>query len=208
MTGESRIPRSSAASPPSAAGDATPVVAEDKASLRKALHALRRALDPAVKQEWDARICEQLMAWWRHNKFENIGVYWPLAGEPDLLPAYGHLAAAGVRLALPVVLEKNAILGFAEWQPGEAMECDRMGVAVPKDLRAVERPEALVIPCLGFNAHGYRLGYGGGYYDRTLEAEPRPLTLGIAYAHSAAVFPDAPHDVALDLVITERTAPR
>ncbi|MGZ8289434.1 MAG: 5-formyltetrahydrofolate cyclo-ligase [Telluria sp.] len=172
------------------------------------MQALRRSLDPVRKQEWDARICASLLAWWRDNKPAAIGVYWPLAGEPDLLPAYAHLAAAGVRLALPVVLEKNAILGFAEWQPGEEMVCDRMGVAVPKDLRSVERPAALVIPCLGFNPHGYRLGYGGGYYDRTLEAEPRPVTVGIAYAYSAAGFPDAPHDVALDVIITEQSSPR
>ena len=205
MTGESRITCGSEGLPPCTPGETTASLQADKAALRKALTAARRALDEATKQAWDAQICSKLMAWWRHNRVMDIGVYWPLAGEPDLMPAYEHLAAAGVRLALPVVLQKNAILGFAEWLPGEEMVCDRMGVAVPKDLRAVERPGALVIPCLGFNAHGYRLGYGGGYYDRTLEAEPRPLTLGIAYAHSAADFPDAPHDVALDLIITEQS---
>ena len=108
-----------------------------------------------------------------------------------------------MRLALPVVLERHAALGFAEWVPGEAMLADRMGVAVPAALRMVERPPALLIPCLGFNAGRYRLGYGGGFYDRTLEAQPRPLTVGVAYACQEAQFASAPHDVALDLVVTE-----
>jgi 5,10-methenyltetrahydrofolate synthetase len=59
------------------------------------------------------------------------------------------------------------------------------------------------VPCLGFNPQGYRLGYGGGYYDRTLEPAPRPLTVGIAYACLAAAFDGAPHDVALDAIVTE-----
>ena len=67
----------------------------------------------------------------------------------------------------------------------------------------VARPPVLLIPCLGFNAQGYRLGYGGGYYDRTLAGAPRPQTVGVAYACLRADFASAPHDVALDLVITE-----
>ena len=65
------------------------------------------------------------------------------------------------------------------------------------------QPPALLVPCLGFNDAGFRLGYGGGYYDRTLELAPRPFTLGIAYACLAAQFASAPHDVALDRIITE-----
>jgi 5,10-methenyltetrahydrofolate synthetase len=76
-------------------------------------------------------------------------------------------------------------------------------VQVPAQLRFIERPPALLIPCLGFNAEGYRLGYGGGYYDRTLELLPRPHTLGIAYSNQEAVFSHAPHDVPLDVIVTE-----
>jgi 5,10-methenyltetrahydrofolate synthetase len=203
MTGESRIPRSSKDLPPCTTAVAAPALEGDKAGLRKALTAARCALDPTQKQVWDAQICANLLAWWERGKPAQLGVYWPLAGEPDLHPAYAELARAGVRLALPVVHEKNAALGFAEWEPGEAMVRDRMGVAVPELLRPVDRPAALVIPCLGFNQHGYRLGYGGGYYDRTLAPHPRPLAVGIAYALAAACFADDPHDVALDLIITE-----
>lgn len=203
MTGKPRIPcgqLASPACPPSAA----PALADGgKAALRKTLMAARRAFDPACKREWDARICARVLAWWEAQRVPAIGVYWPLAGEPDLGPAYAALAQAGVRLALPVVSARDAPLAFAGWEPGEAMAKDQMGVAVPRALRPLERPGALLVPCLGFNRQGYRLGYGGGYYDRTLEAAPRPLAVGIAYACSAAEFDGAAHDVALDLIITE-----
>ncbi len=179
----------------------------DKAALRKALMQARAQVEPQQKAQYDAAIGTALMAWWRALGMAapaSIGVYWPLRGEPDLSAAYAELAAGGVRLALPVVLERDAALGFAQWTPGEAMLADRMGVAVPALLRLVERPPALLIPCLGFNAQRYRLGYGGGYYDRTLEAMPRPLTVGVAYACQQAAFASAPHDVALDLVLTEQ----
>jgi 5-formyltetrahydrofolate cyclo-ligase len=178
----------------------------DKAALRKSLTLARAQIEPQQKALWDAAIAAALMAWWRSlgaHAPDSIGVYWPLRGEPDLSSAYAELADSGVRLALPVVVERDAALGFSQWTPGEAMLADRMGVAVPAALRMIGRPPALLIPCLGFNAGRYRLGYGGGYYDRTLEAAPRPLTVGVAYACQQAAFASAPHDVALDLVLTE-----
>jgi 5-formyltetrahydrofolate cyclo-ligase len=171
--------------------------------LRRSLGARRAAIEPARKAEWDAAIGARLVDWWRAQPVPALGVYWPLRGEADLSIAYAELARSGVRLALPVVLARDAPLGFADWQPGETMVKDEMGVAVPAELRMVARPPALLVPCLGFNEAGYRLGYGGGYYDRTLELAPRPYTLGIAYACLAAQFANAPHDVALDRIITE-----
>lgn len=184
----------------------------DKAALRKALAQARSAIDPALKAAWDGVIGARVIAWWEAAAASlaseasapgPLGVYWPLRGEPDLHGAYAALATAGTRLALPVVLARDAALGFTEWLPGEAMVKDSMGVAVPAQLRMVERPPALLIPCLGFNAQRFRLGYGGGYYDRTLEAHPRPVAVGIAYSCLEARFASAPHDVALDLVLTE-----
>jgi 5,10-methenyltetrahydrofolate synthetase len=132
-----------------------------------------------------------------------LGVYWPLRGEPDLAAAYAALAVAGVALVLPVVLARDAPLGFAAWTPGEPMTVDTMGVAVPAALRMVAAPPLLLVPCLGFNAQGYRLGYGGGYYDRTLATLPRPRTAGVVYACMRAGFGAAAHDIALDAVLTE-----
>ncbi len=177
----------------------------DKAALRRALLATRSAIAPQQKALWDARICARVLAWWeaRGTPDDTLGVYWPLRGEPDLNAAYAALAARGVALALPVVLARDAALGFAAWTPGEPLLRDAMGVAVPATQRLLARPAALLIPCLGFNGARFRLGYGGGYYDRTLERAPRPATVGVAYACLAAQFASAPHDVALDLVLTE-----
>jgi 5,10-methenyltetrahydrofolate synthetase len=204
MTGDSRIPRPFS-DQPAAISSVTGDGQAAKAALRKALKTARRGLDPAIKVQWDAHIGAQVLAWWRLRQMDTVGVYWPLAGEPDLRAAYAELALAGVRLALPVVMERDAPLAFTEWQLDEPMLVDEMGVAVPATLRFVERPPALLIPCLGFNEGGYRLGYGGGYYDRTLELVPRPLTLGIAYSNQEAQFGHAAHDVPLDLVVTERS---
>lgn len=175
----------------------------DKTFLRKQLAAARAGITPADKARFDAVIAARVLDWVQEAGVESIGVYWPLRGEPDLAACYLELAARGVQLALPVVLERDAALGFASWQPGEEMVKDKMGVAVPADLRRVARLQALLIPCLGFNAARFRLGYGGGYYDRTLEQTPRPLTAGVAYACLQADFASAAYDVALDRIITE-----
>lgn len=205
MTGESRIPRAPTAPPALNTDDHDPA-ALAKQALRQALRQARSAIDPATRVQWDATIGAQLLAWWRLRQFPAIGVYWPLAGEPDLRAAYAELADAGVRLALPVVLARDQALAFADWPPGEDMARDLMGMTVPARLRMVERPPALVIPCLGFSDEGYRVGYGGGFYDRTLAEGMRPATVGVAYSGQRAVFTPAPHDVALDVIFTERPA--
>ena len=176
-----------------------------KAALRKHLKAQRASLDGADKPGRDRRIGAQVLAWWRRTRPPLLAVYWPLSGEPDLSETYRTLALEGAALALPVVVERHAPLAFAAWSPGEEMVLDPMGVAVPAQLRTVARPPALLVPCLGFNEHGYRLGYGGGFYDRTLEGGVKPATLGIAYACQAADFEADAHDVPLDLIVTEDT---
>ena len=203
MTGESRIPRALTA-PPALHTDATDPATLAKQALRLALKQARSNVDPATRVQWDAAIGAQLLAWWRLRQFPDVGVYWPFAGEPDLRAAYAELAEAGVRLALPVVLVRDQALAFADWTPGEAMARDLLGMTVPARLRMVARPAALVIPCLGFSDDGYRVGYGGGYYDRTLAEMMRPATVGVAYSGQRAVFTPAPFDIALDVIFTEK----
>jgi 5-formyltetrahydrofolate cyclo-ligase len=195
MTSAPRIPRNSA-EPPAPNAQA-------KAHLRQQLLATRRAVAAAQRAQWDHAIGQQIVAWWRSSGLDALAVYWPLRDEPDLQAAYAELAALGARLLLPVVLDKAAPLAFAAWDIGEAMVKDGMGVAVPATLRLAARPAALLVPCLGYNADGYRLGYGGGYYDRTLAQEPRPATLGVAYRCLQADFGHDQHDVPLDRIITE-----
>lgn len=195
MNSDPRIPR--AAEPPPA-----PQV-NPKADLRQRLLALRRGLDGAARARWDGAIGARVVDWWRGAGLDALGVYWPLRDEPDLHAAYAELARLGARLLLPVVVRPDAALEFAHWTIGEAMVKDRMGVAVPAELRLAACPPALLVPCLGFNAGRYRLGYGGGYYDRTLARQPRPRTLGVAYACLAAEFASDGHDIPLDGIVTE-----
>lgn len=186
------------------ARDATP--GPDKAQLRRALLATRQAIDPAHRRNWDAELGKRVIAWasgWGLAYPDGtLGVYWPIRGEPDLQPAYAELTARGMRLALPVVIDVDSPLRFVGWSPGEAMVKDGFGVAIPASYVTVI-PQALLIPCVGFNRNKIRLGYGGGFYDRTLAPLARPQTVGIAYSCALAEFDGAAHDIALDTVITE-----
>ena len=114
--------------------------------MRKALLAARRALPEATRVRWDTAIVQRLLDWCAQENIKELGVYWPLHGEPDLHEAYAQLAARGVQLSLPVVLEKHAPLAFSAWTPGEPMVKDGMGVAVPAQLRLRPAPAALLVP--------------------------------------------------------------
>jgi 5,10-methenyltetrahydrofolate synthetase len=173
-----------------------------KTELRRKLLADRQGIAAEVRNDWDAALGKRLIAWWEAHRVATLGVYWPIRGEPDLRPVYELLSARGVRLALPEVVENDAPLVFIEWKPGDAMSKDGFGVAIPAEGNEI-RPEALLIPCVGFNGQRYRLGYGGGFYDRTLAVSPRPLAIGIAYACARAEFEADGHDMALDAVLTE-----
>lgn len=174
-----------------------------KHDLRRVLLTQRQAMDPGEKERHDAALCARLLAWCAGQPVTSIGLYWPIRGEPDLQAAYGQLAQRGIRLALPVVLQKDAPLVFAAWVPGDAMESGAMKVPIPAQPHRLVVPQMLLIPCVGFNRGKMRLGYGGGFYDRTLAQVPRPLAIGIAYQQAQAEFDADAHDIALDLVLTE-----
>lgn len=175
----------------------------NKADLRRTLLATRRAIPAATRAGWDAAIGARLMAWLEAHPVRRLGVYWPIHNEPDLRQAYAALAARGLRLALPVVVGRDAPLRFAAWTPGDPLAKDGSGVSIPAPPIDAVQPDALLVPCVGFNADHIRLGYGGGFYDRTLASAPRPLTLGIAYQCAAEIFEGDVHDIALDAIITE-----
>lgn len=176
--------------------------AVDRVALRTALLAARRHLPD--RAERTVLLVGHLRAWLEANAVRRLAFYWPMRGEPDLrgliaqwLDADRHRVAA-----LPVI--EGAVLRFAPWTPHAPMRVGAHGVAIPDTARRV-RPRALLIPCVGIDAQRHRLGYGGGYYDRTLAAlRPRPLTLGVAFdcARVASIDPQG-HDIALDAVATE-----
>lgn len=175
----------------------------NKAELRRALIAKRLAIEPDLRTLWDRSLAAELLAWWHGDPVQSLGIFWPMRGEPDLFDAFAKLAQQGVQLALPVVVNKDAPLVFARWAPGEPVIKDKYGVSVPARSEYLS-PAALLIPCVGFNEARFRLGYGGGFYDRTLARQARPQAIGIAYSCTQAEFETGIHDVALDAVVTEQ----
>ena len=174
-----------------------------KADLRRQLIAARRAMSADVKAQSDARIMAALWSWIDEHQPRSLGGYLAMAGEPELMPLYESLSSRGITLAMPVAVEKHTALVYQRWLPGESLSRDASGMQAPSAENAQIAPEVVLAPCVGFNEQGFRLGFGGGYFDRTLALTPRPRALGIAYAITRVSFPTDPHDIALDLIITD-----
>lgn len=137
-----------------------------------------------------------------------VGLYWPIQLEPSLLPWGGALVRRRkIGLCLPVVVIRQAPLEYWRWAPGDATVPGFWNIPVPAQ-REVVTPDLVLAPLVGFDRAGYRLGYGGGYFDRTLAALPkRPFVVGVGYQSGAldTIFPQ-PHDFAMDAIITDQTA--
>lgn len=178
--------------------------ARDKATLRKQLQAERQAM--ADRHERAVHLQQVLRVWLVGRRETTIGAYWPIKGEFDALPALFRWSEADPqrRIGLPVIDRETRQLRFHVWYPGCPMEEDAYGIPKPKDTEAFE-PQLLLVPCVGFGPQGVRLGYGGGFYDRTLAAlRPRPYTVGVGYGHGFIPWLAAePHDVPLDAMLTE-----
>lgn len=182
------------------------VASNSKAELRKALRDVRHAAAAATgaNAALGMHVLEALERFEPHT----VGFYWPLPGEFDARDALSRWLAQDVRrqAALPVIAMKGHALVFHAWAPDTPMRIGHHRIPEPLDTPAV-LPDLLLIPCVGFDDDGYRLGYGGGYYDRTLAGWPgtsRPATVGIAYdACRIASLPREPHDLPLDAIVTE-----
>jgi 5,10-methenyltetrahydrofolate synthetase len=205
----------------------------DKLSKRKALVQARLDMPDRLAR---ADLLQRVMRIWLvGSPHEVIGAYWPIKGEFDPLPALyrwqedavlsldalsealpeqsepAQLASESMasrsprKIGLPVVNKLHKTLTFHAWYPGCPMEEDAYGIPKPKDTEVIV-PTLLFVPCVGYGPGGYRLGYGGGFYDRTLATlSPRPFTVGLGY--SQGWLPDMapePHDVPLDVVLNDR----
>ena len=175
----------------------------DKPALRQQLIAARRALSADAKAQADARIAARLMQWLELHQVKVLGGYLAIAGEPDLSALYAELPARGIVLAMPVALERHHPLVFVRWQAGDEMAKDASGMKAPAARGEYLQPDAVLAPCVGFTEENLRLGFGGGYFDRTLAQVPRPKAVGIAYAFAKVEFGAEPHDVPLDAIITD-----
>lgn len=131
--------------------------------------------------------------------------YWPIKGEPDLRPLLKQLHRAGVTIALPLVETRAAPLVFRRWTPETRMVRGDWNIPVPPPEADMLTPDITLAPCLGWSGECYRLGWGGGYFDRTLAVlDPPPLAIGIALgaARLPTIYPQS-HDIPLDLIVTE-----
>jgi 5-formyltetrahydrofolate cyclo-ligase len=176
----------------------------DKATLRKQLQAERQAM--VDRHMRSVHLQEVLRVWLVGRDEWTIGAYWPIKGEFDALPALYRWTEAETRrrIGLPVMDRQTKQLRFHVWYPGCPMEEDAYGIPKPKDTEQFQ-PQLLLVPCVGFGPGGVRLGYGGGFYDRTLAAlDPMPVTVGVGYSHGHVPWlQPEPHDVPLDAILTE-----
>lgn len=171
---------------------------------RDRLIAVRLAVDVELLSRWSGEIDRRLRALLENAAARTIGIYWPHRGEFDPRPLAAQLIENGRLAALPAVIARDAPLEYRLWRPEMAMSPGPYGIAIPEG-RQVVTPDLLIVPMVGFDSQNYRLGYGGGYFDRTLAAaDPRPMTIGVGFELSrlATIFP-APHDVPMDIIVTE-----
>jgi 5-formyltetrahydrofolate cyclo-ligase len=176
-------------------------LAAQKDAARKAAFARRKAAH-AADPGTGAGLLSSLLAGYRGVPLSG---YMPIRTEIDPLPAMAEASAHGP-VGVPVIVAKDAPLRFARWEPDMEMQSGAFGALVPVRTAYFE-PEILIVPLLAFTASGGRLGYGGGFYDRTLEelrAKRPTLAVGFAYAAQVAeALPLEPTDQRLDLIVTE-----
>ena len=183
-----------------------------KAQQRRDLITRRIALTPQQRQMRSEQLTRELMAWLTDcvEQTATIALYWAFEGEIDLQPLMDRWRAQGGRVLLPIVHEKNAPLLFAPYRGLTSMQKGAYGILEPmydenELIAASEGISILFAPCVGFNVAGYRLGYGGGYYDRTLgnwreQGAKLPVIVGVADAWAKIEFAPNEFDVPLDVL--------
>ena len=187
--------------------------------LRARLRSFRQTMSEAERQHASTALCGRLQHWFaqhlaalpiaRRSRPMIVAGFWPLDDEPDLRPLLHWLDLHQVTVCLPVIVARNAPLEFHRWTPSTQLTAQRFGVMEPPLQQALV-PQIMLVPTLGFTPQAARLGYGGGYYDRSLaalhHAQVRPLTIGIAWPQGllseADAFNPQPHDVILDTIAT------
>ena len=174
-----------------------------KSDLRAVLRARRRqlaALYPDAAERAARGLPSTLSA-------AVVAGYHAMGAELSPWPVLRRLAKRGARIVLPVAQQLDAALIFRAWREGQPLEADAAGILSPTAEAEALRPDLVITPLLAFDHSGYRLGQGGGFYDRTLEALRRQgpvLAIGLAYAgQEVEAVPHEPHDQPLDAILTE-----
>lgn len=185
--------------------DPTSDIGEWRTQRRMEMLQRRAAIGAEDRHAWNSAITQLLIDGFPCLEGMVISFCWPFRGEFDARYAMRHFRDRGAVTALPVVVRKDAPLEFRVWTPQVATAPGVFGLPVPQ-ATPIARPDALLIPPVGFGSHGFRLGYGGGYFDRTLAGmAPQPLKIGVAFEVSRmpTIHPQ-PHDVPMDFIVTER----
>lgn len=175
-----------------------------RAALRREKLAARMALDPPAHAALAARVEAHLAALLLPLAPQTLAFCAPVRGEFDVQSLASLLLERGWQAAMPVVVVADAPMSFRTWTPSCAMDQDRYGIPIPREGASVI-PDIVLLPLLAFDAQGFRLGYGGGYFDRTLAAMvPRPRAIGVGFELGRVpdIRPQA-HDVRLDAIVTE-----
>ncbi len=171
---------------------------------RERLLAARLAMSTQAHRAASRAIGERLSLLLQELRPATLAGYWPIRREFNPLPLMQQLLASGVRVALPAMPSKQAPLEFRLWYPGAQLGVGAYDIPYPSQGAAV-LPDMLLIPLLGYDAEGYRLGYGGGFYDRTvvaLDLRPHLVGLGFSAAWLPTIKPQ-PHDIRMDHILTE-----
>lgn len=175
---------------------------------RKELIAARQAIPVAARQKADARLAERLDAVIGDVSGQIISLYWPFRGEPDLRAWAADCRSRGATTGLPVVLAKAAPLEFRIWEEGTSLERGVWKIPIPPASAEVVLPDIIIAPVVGLDAQNYRLGYGGGFFDRTIAAlreqkEARVIGIGYEMQKMDTIYPHK-HDIAMDEAILEQ----
>ncbi|RUX43324.1 5-formyltetrahydrofolate cyclo-ligase [Mesorhizobium sp. M4A.F.Ca.ET.020.02.1.1] len=171
---------------------------------RERLIAARLAVSADARAAMSTRIAVGLDALVGDIGGRMVSLYWPFRGEPDLRPWMASINERGGRTALPVVIEKGQPLVFRAYRPGDRLEKGVWNIPIPAEGDPV-LPDIVISPIVGIDPGKYRLGYGGGFFDRTLAAMPfRPLVIGVGYElqRIPTIYPQ-PHDIPMSKVVTE-----
>ena len=180
-------------------------IAAWRRETRAGLYAAREALTAEQRHDAARTIAAGLDRYRTDHKPEWIGLYWPIKHEPNLL-AWARERSREVKFCLPVVVARGQPLEYWDWTPGDAMRSGVWGIPVPAR-REVVTPDLMIAPLVGFDRARYRLGNGGGYFDRTLAARAdRPFVIGVGYACGAleTIHPQS-HDIPMDMIVTEKS---
>ena len=184
----------------------SPELAAWRKGQRETLLQARQAVPAAQRAAWSASINDWLDAGLGHLRGDGVlGLCWPFKAEFDARHFAARIRRCGMQTALPVVRGAGLGLEFRVWAPGTALERGVYGIPFPRDSATV-LPDLLLVPPVGMDAQGFRLGYGGGYCDRTLAAQhPRPLCVAVGFEISRipSIQPQA-HDIGMDALVTER----